>query len=98
MLSMKNIPNILTVSRIAAVVIFVILATLADRPYLMDDRYIFAVRLAAYILAVLAAASEETLLRSFISCFTFFAPLSKSPVSAPMPIFILGSFAIPTSS
>ena len=58
MISMKNIPNILTVSRIAAVVIFVILATMADRPYLMDDRYIFAVRLAAYILAVLAAVTD----------------------------------------
>ena len=57
-MKMKNLPNILTVSRIIAVLVFVVLATVADRPYLVDDRYIFAVRLGTYILAILAATTD----------------------------------------
>ncbi len=55
---MKNIPNILTVSRIVAVVVFIILATLADRPFFQEKEYIFGIRLAAYCLAVLAAFTD----------------------------------------
>ncbi|MBO5643910.1 MAG: CDP-diacylglycerol--glycerol-3-phosphate 3-phosphatidyltransferase [Lentisphaeria bacterium] len=57
-MSMKNIPNILTVSRIIAVVIFVILATLADYPFFQDKDCIFGIRLSAYILAVFAALTD----------------------------------------
>ena len=57
-MKMKNIPNILTVSRIFAIIIFIVLATLADRPYFQDKNYIFIIRLAAYILAVLAALTD----------------------------------------
>lgn len=57
-MKIKNLPNILTVSRIIAVLVFVALATVADRPYLVNDRYIFAVRLGTYILAILAAATD----------------------------------------
>ncbi|MCQ2378588.1 MAG: CDP-diacylglycerol--glycerol-3-phosphate 3-phosphatidyltransferase [Victivallaceae bacterium] len=57
-LSMKQIPNILTVSRIFSIIVFVVLATLADRPYLQDKTYIFAIRLGAYALALLAALTD----------------------------------------
>ena len=57
-MQMKNIPNILTVSRIFAIIVFMILGTLADRPYLQDKNYIFAIRLGAYCLAVLAALTD----------------------------------------
>ena len=57
-MSMKNVPNILTVSRIAAVIVFVILATLADYPFFQNKEYIFAIRLTAYILAVFAGLTD----------------------------------------
>jgi len=57
-MQMKQIPNILTVSRILSIVVFVILATLADRPYFQDKTYIFTIRLVAYLLAVLAAITD----------------------------------------
>ena len=40
----KNLPNILTVSRIVMVMIFVVLATLANRAYLSEG-WIFPLRL-----------------------------------------------------
>ena len=54
---MRNIPNILTVSRIFAVLIFVVLATFAERDY-MSAQAVFGVRLAAYILAILAGLTD----------------------------------------
>ncbi|MBQ7395062.1 MAG: CDP-diacylglycerol--glycerol-3-phosphate 3-phosphatidyltransferase [Lentisphaeria bacterium] len=57
-MSMKNIPNILTVSRIVAVVVFVVLATLADYPFFQNRDYIFAIRLTAYILAIFAGLTD----------------------------------------
>ena len=57
-MSMKNVPNILTVSRIIAIVVFVILATLADYPFFQNKNYIFGIRLTAYILAVFAGFTD----------------------------------------
>ena len=54
---MKNVPNILTVSRIFAVLIFVVLATFAEKDY-MSTQAVFCVRLAAYILAILAGLTD----------------------------------------
>ena len=54
---MKNVPNILTVSRIFAVLIFVVLATFAEKDY-MSAQAVFGVRLAAYILAILAGLTD----------------------------------------
>lgn len=54
---MKNLPNILTVSRIAAVLIFVVLATFAERSF-MSENTVYMVRLAAYILAILAGLTD----------------------------------------
>ena len=57
-MSMKNVPNILTVSRIIAVIVFVILASLADYPFFQNKDYIFSIRLTAYILAVFAGLTD----------------------------------------
>ena len=57
-MSMKNVPNILTVSRIIAVIVFVILATLADYPFFQNRDSIFAIRLTAYVLAVFAGLTD----------------------------------------
>ena len=54
---MRNVPNILTVSRIFAVLIFVVLATFAERDY-MSAQAVFGVRLADYILAILAGLTD----------------------------------------
>ena len=54
---MRNVPNILTVSRIFAVLMFVVLATFAERDY-MSAQAVFGVRLAAYILAILAGLTD----------------------------------------
>ena len=56
-MSMKNVPNILTVSRIFAVLIFVVLATFAEKDN-MSAQAVFGVRLAAYILAILAGLTD----------------------------------------
>ena len=55
---MKNIPNILTVSRIAAITIFVVLATLADYSYFRDRDSVIILRLVACVLAVLAGITD----------------------------------------
>ena len=54
----KNIPNILTVSRIAAVMVFVVLASLADYSLLRDKDYVRWLRLIAYVLAILAGVTD----------------------------------------
>ncbi len=55
---MKNIPNILTVSRIAAIVVFVVLASLADPRYLGNRDFVRTLRLVAYILVLLAGLTD----------------------------------------
>ena len=55
---MKNLPNILTVSRVAAIAVFVVLATLADPRYLGDRDFVMTLRLVAYILALLAGVTD----------------------------------------
>lgn len=52
-----NLPNILTISRIVMVMIFVVLATLAT-PAHMPENWIFPLRLLAYVLAILAGATD----------------------------------------
>ena len=54
---MKNVPNILTVSRIFAVLVFVVLATFAEKSF-MSAQAVMYVRLAAYILAILAGLTD----------------------------------------
>ncbi len=53
-----NIPNILTISRIVMVLIFVVLATLADKAFIAEHSWVFQIRLGAYILAILAGATD----------------------------------------
>jgi CDP-diacylglycerol--glycerol-3-phosphate 3-phosphatidyltransferase len=52
-----NLPNILTVCRIVMVLIFVVLATVAEKST-MPAQYIFGIRLGAYILAILAGLTD----------------------------------------
>ena len=54
----KNIPNILTVSRIAAVMVFVVLASLADYSVIRDKDYVFWLRLTGYVLAIAAGLTD----------------------------------------
>ena len=54
----KNIPNILTVSRIAAVLVFVVLASLADHTVIRDKDYVWWLRLTAYALAIAAGLTD----------------------------------------
>ena len=54
----KNIPNILTVSRIAAVLVFVVLASLADYSVTRDKDYVFWLRLTGYVLAIAAGLTD----------------------------------------
>ena len=56
-MKMRHIPNILTVSRIVAVLIFVVLASFAERTF-MSDEAVRLVRLIAYILAILAGLTD----------------------------------------
>ena len=56
--SMKNIPNILTVSRIVAMTVFVVLASLADYSYFKSRDSVTMLRLFAYILAILAGVTD----------------------------------------
>ena len=55
---MKNIPNILTVSRIVAITIFVVLASLADYSYFRDRDSVTVLRTIAYALAILAGITD----------------------------------------
>jgi len=55
---MKNLPNILTVSRILAIAVFVLLASLADPRYLGNRDFVTTLRLIAYLLAMLAGLTD----------------------------------------
>ena len=55
---MKNIPNILTVSRIGAIAVFVVLASLADYSYFQSHSSVKILRLVAYLLAMLAGFTD----------------------------------------
>ena len=56
--TMKNIPNILTVSRIVAITVFVVLASLADYSYFKDRDSVIILRMVAYVLAVIAGVTD----------------------------------------
>ena len=56
---MKNLPNILTVSRIVLVLIFVVMATLAEPSYFdRSQELMYQIRWAAYILVILAGLTD----------------------------------------
>ena len=55
---LRNLPNLLTVSRILFVLIFVVLATIADKSFIPSDAARFGIRLGAYILAIIAGATD----------------------------------------
>ena len=55
---MKNLPNILTVSRILAIAVFVVLASLADYSYFRSHDSVTTMRLIAYLLALLAGLTD----------------------------------------
>ena len=54
----KNLPNTLTVSRIFAVLIFVAIASVAHLDVISDKTWVFGLRLAAVILALLAGLTD----------------------------------------
>ncbi len=55
--SIMNIPNMLTISRIVLVMIFVLLASLADRS-LFGAQTVFWIKFSAYTLAIIASATD----------------------------------------
>ena len=55
---MKHLPNILTVSRIAAIAVFVVLASMAHYDYFSSRDSVTTLRLVAYILAMLAGVTD----------------------------------------
>ena len=56
---MKNLPNILTVSRIFLVLVFVVMATLAEPAYFdRSQELMYQIRWAAYILVILAGLTD----------------------------------------
>lgn len=58
MSNLRNLPNILTVSRIFSVLIFVAMASIAHLDAMGDKSYVFGVRIAAVVLAMLAALTD----------------------------------------
>ena len=58
MLMGKNLPNILTMSRIFAVLIFVAIATIAHQGYIADKGAILVLRCVAVVLAMLAGLTD----------------------------------------
>ena len=54
----KNLPNILTVSRIFAVLIFVVIASVAHINVISDESWIRALRISAVVLAMLAGLTD----------------------------------------
>ena len=58
MSKLRNLPNILTVSRIFSVLIFVAMASIAHLDAMGDKSYVFGVRVAAVVLAMLAALTD----------------------------------------
>ena len=55
---MKNLPNIITVSRILAIAVFVVLASLAHYDYFSSRDSVTTLRLIAYLLAMLAGLTD----------------------------------------
>ena len=56
---MKNLPNILTVSRIFLVLVFVVMATLAEPAYFdRSQELMYQIRWCAYILVILAGLTD----------------------------------------
>lgn len=55
---MKNLPNIITVSRILAIAVFVVLASLAHHDYFSSRDSVTTLRLIAYLLAMLAGLTD----------------------------------------
>ena len=55
---MKDLPNILTISRMVAIAVFVVLASLADYSYFRDRDSVTLLRLIAYVLALLAGVTD----------------------------------------
>ena len=58
MSKLRNLPNILTVSRIFAVLIFVAMASIAHLDAVGDKSYVFWLRVSAMILALLAGLTD----------------------------------------
>lgn len=58
LMKLRNLPNMLTISRIVFVMIFVVLATVADKSFLSSDAVRFGIRLGAYILAIIAGTTD----------------------------------------
>ena len=54
----KNLPNVLTVSRIFSVLIFVVIASVAHIDVISDKSWIFGLRISAVILALLAGLTD----------------------------------------
>ena len=54
----KDLPNILTISRIVAIAVFVVLASLADYSYFRNRDSVTLLRLIAYVLALLAGVTD----------------------------------------
>ncbi len=57
-MKLPNVPNMLTISRIILVLIFVVLATVADRTMIGSESVRFGIRLGAYILAIVAGGTD----------------------------------------
>ncbi len=57
-MKLRNLPNMLTISRIVFVMVFVLLATIADKSFIPSDIARFSIRLGAYILAIIAGATD----------------------------------------
>lgn len=58
MSDLRNLPNILTVSRIFSVLIFVAMASIAHLDAVGDKSYVFGLRIAAVVLALLAGITD----------------------------------------
>jgi len=54
----RQLPNLLTISRIVFILVFVVLATIADKAFISSDAVRFGIRLGAYILAIIAGATD----------------------------------------
>ncbi len=57
-MKLRNLPNMLTISRIVFVMVFVLLATIADKSFIPSDIARCSIRLGAYILAIIAGATD----------------------------------------
>ena len=57
-MKLPNLPNMLTISRILFVLVFVVLATVADKTFISSETVRFGIRLGAYILAIIAGGTD----------------------------------------